>query len=133
MEDEAEIRRARQDFVTHERAAEWVEAAAVFAESAIRMVPNAATLEGRSAILKDMESGDFQLDSFALTPVTIAGDGAIAVERGRYFVTFTPPGASSAVSDSGKYLAAWGRTSDGAWLITEEIWNSDVPIGPEMN
>jgi ketosteroid isomerase-like protein len=55
--------------------------------------------------------------------------GALAVERGRYAVQFTPGPKSPmpAVKDSGSYVAVWRRESDGQWRAVWDAPVSEVP------
>ena len=53
--------------------------------------------------------------------------GNIAYEVGRYSVVVEPED-QAAVNDNGKYLVIWERQPDGDWLMSEDIWNSDLPI-----
>lgn len=48
--DVSAIRQAQQSFVRAELAGNWIEAAKVFSERAVRMQPNEPWLEGRAAI-----------------------------------------------------------------------------------
>jgi ketosteroid isomerase-like protein len=67
------------------------------------------------------------LTSFTLNPVEIEGVGKLAYQRGTYQMTMLLPGGVTA-SDSGKYVEIRRRQADGTWLITRDIWNSDIPL-----
>jgi ketosteroid isomerase-like protein len=43
-------------------------------------------------------------------------------------MTVTPPGAPAPVDDHGKYIVIERKQPDGSWLITEDIFSSDVPL-----
>jgi hypothetical protein len=67
--------------------------------------------------------------NLTLTPVAVAVNGPLGVERGTYSVTFTPPGATAPITDTGKYLVHWKQVG-GKWLLANDIWNSDLPAMP---
>ena len=64
-----------------------------------------------------------------LNPQSVSANGPLAVERGTYSVTFTPPGATAPITDTGKYLAHW-HLIGGKWMMVDDIWNSDLPVAP---
>ena len=57
---------------------------------------------------------------------------ASLMQRGTYAMTFTLPGAPGPTEDRGKYLLIERKQADGSWLITNEMFNSDVPL-PQSN
>ena len=66
------------------------------------------------------------LEAFAFHLVDLDGDGDVAFMRARFSMTFTPPGATTPVSDSGKILVVLRKQADGAWLRVADAWNSDL-------
>jgi ketosteroid isomerase-like protein len=103
--------------------------AAMYTEQAHVMPPNAPAAVGREAI-KAVFAPFFAMKSeLKLTPDAVVANGPVALERGTYSVTFTPPGASAPVTDTGKYLVHW-HLVDGKWLLADDIWNSDLPPMP---
>ena len=102
--------------------------AMMYAENASVMAPNMPTANGRDAI-REMFAGMFRSGSFQLHIAVdnVVANGPLAVERGRYHLTFTPAGGGTAVPDSGKYLVHWHRMN-GDWKIVDDIWNSSVPM-----
>ena len=62
--------------------------------------------------------------------VSVVANGPLAVEQGRYVVTFVPgpaaPTGTKASADTGKYLWQW-RKVDGRWLLAAASWSSDLP------
>jgi ketosteroid isomerase-like protein len=101
--------------------------AALYVEGGIAMPPHMPMATGRADIAKAItqitSAGKFNL---TITGTNLSVNGPVAIERGRFHVTITPP-KGPAITDSGKYLAHvhW---VNGAWLIAENIWNSDLPL-----
>ncbi|MGE5722072.1 MAG: YybH family protein [Sphingomonadales bacterium] len=101
---------------------------AFYAEDATVMLPGAAAMTGRDAILKGL--GDtvkdpaFKLDfSNAKTEVAAAGD--MAYTRGSYTVTYTNP-QKKVVTEKGSYVTVFKKQSDGGWKAVEDI---NTPAG----
>lgn len=68
------------------------------------------------------------MSAFSLTPIEIDGRGDLAYERGTYALTIAASGTTPAMPDHGKYLTVRRKQADGSWLITADIFNSDVPL-----
>jgi ketosteroid isomerase-like protein len=58
----------------------------------------------------------------------IDGVGDLAYVRGTYVMTFTLPEAPGPTEDRGKYLLIKRKQTDRSWLITNKIFNSDLPL-----
>ncbi|MBI4420269.1 MAG: DUF4440 domain-containing protein, partial [Gemmatimonadetes bacterium] len=65
---------------------------------------------------------------FTLEQITVEGRGDLAYVHGRYSLMVTPPGASAASKDEGKYVVLWKKQADGTWRATLGIFNSDLPL-----
>lgn len=106
--------------------------AALHAENAEILPPNAPAVNGRANIATYMAEGLAQ-GTFALTLTSqsVMADAADAFERGSYTFAFTPgpnaPKGMTAMADTGKYIAHW-HNDGGTWLIAHSIWNSDLPL-----
>ncbi len=100
-----------------------------YAENGMVMPPNEPARTGRSEIQASLGAFMAMKAQLTVTPVDVVANGAIAIDRGTYTVTFTPPGATAPVTDNGKYLAHW-HLIDGKWLMVADIWNSDLPPMP---
>lgn len=119
----------RRDVETGEQA--WLKAfnsgdaagvAAMYAENARLLPPNADILNGRATIepfIKDFVATGAQL-TFDLLDVHEAGDLCVSV--GTYRMTI--PGAPE---DRGKFIEVWKRQPDDAWRIIDDIFNSSLP------
>ncbi len=97
-----------------------------YTEGAQLLAPNRPTAEGRAAIRAFMASLG-SLQQMKLSIVSIEGMNDLACVHGTYALTWTPPGASVPQGDKGKYVEIWKRQADGAWKVTHDIFNSDLP------
>ena len=109
-------------------------AATVLTEDHFSMPPNGPAVAGRAAWLtwtKSMMVGG-QWTSVTTPELRYYGD-SLTVDRGRYVNTFVPaagsPPAVLPVSDTGKYVWVWKKTSSG-WQVAEAIWNSNAAPTP---
>jgi uncharacterized protein (TIGR02246 family) len=116
-----------QEFVTHFNAGHAdVVATEFYTEDAVVLAPGAPAANGRAAIQAAMGAFMPMKPQLTLTPVAVSANGPMAVERGTYSMTFTPPGAPGPVTEAGKYLAHW-KLVDGKWMMAADAWNSDAP------
>jgi uncharacterized protein (TIGR02246 family) len=127
-EDVAAIRGNSDTYTQLTLAGDFAGLAAMFTEDAVRMPPNAPALEGRTAIQAFAEAYYSTITEFESTTTEVGGAGDVAFARGTYSLTATPEGALEPVSDSGKWMAICKRQPDGTWLMTANIWNSDLPL-----
>ena len=103
--------------------------AGFYADNAVVMPPNMPAATTRDAITSAFGQFTAMKAQLTLMPQSVSANGPMAVERGTYTVTMTPPGATAPVTDTGKYLVHWHQ-ADGKWLIVDDIWNSDLPPMP---
>lgn len=101
--------------------------AAQYSETAVFMPPNQPAVEGRAAIQAWFKAFP-PIAAFRLTVIEVDGHGDVAYTRGRYSMTIAAAGKTPAVSDRGKFLAVHRRQADGSWLMSDDIFNSDVPL-----
>lgn len=111
----------------HMNAAHWDSLGQFYADNAVSMPPNAPALTGRAAIIDGMKQMLAPMSNLQIhfTSQSVSASGDMAVERGRYHMTFNM--GRRAMADSGKYLTHWHKV-DGRWVTVEEIFNSDVPV-----
>ena len=121
------IEASNQQFTAHFNAGHGDSVAARYAEDGRVMAPNMAVASGRQAIAASM--GMMAGATLALTTESVAANGPLAIERGTYKITLTPPGATAPITDTGKYLVHWRKVGDN-WLMVDDIWNSDLPAMP---
>ncbi len=125
-QDRAAIRQSEADFAASMIAKDYAKVAASYTADAVVLPANGPAATGRAAI--EQLLGTFPpLSAFTLNSVEIEGVGDLAYQRGTFFMTMQLPGGVTA-SDSGKYLEIRRRQPDGSWLITRDIWNSDIPL-----
>ena len=125
--DKATIRTNDEKFAQAVVAKNWSGLAAMYSTDAAFMPPNESAVQGRAAIQSWMNAFP-PVTAFSLTPQLVDGRGDLAYVRGTYMMTLTPPGAPAPVEDHGKYIVIERKQPDGSWLITEDIFNSDVPL-----
>lgn len=108
--------------------------AAVLTDDHYNMPPNHPPISGRSAWLaatRAMLAGGHW--SSVTTPESRMYGDSLTIDRGRYINTVVPasnaPGTLQPVSDTGKYVWLWRRTSRG-WQLAEAIWNSNAALKP---
>jgi len=106
---------------------------ALYTDDIVEMPPNMPVRDGKS----DVEAAagtDPRPTSFSLTPVETNGVGNLAYDRGTYAASMMVEGMDEPMTDMGKYLVLLRKQPDGSWLISEVIWNSDLPVpaGPQM-
>jgi ketosteroid isomerase-like protein len=125
--DLAAIRAAATSFAENGLARRDSANAAQYAENAVFMPPNQPAVEGRAAIRAWLAAFP-PMSAFSLTSIEIDGQGDLAYERGTYAFTIAAAGKAPAMEDHGKYLAVRRRQADGSWLMTLDMFNSDVPL-----
>lgn len=116
------------------RAEEWSElfnagdidgVVGLYAGDARLLPPNGETVQGHEAIRADFQA---MVDA-GLTGTLETTEAMVAGDLGYRVGTFTLNAPDGSVADRGKYIETW-RLVDGEWLITNDIYNSDLPAGP---
>jgi ketosteroid isomerase-like protein len=105
---------------------DWDTLAGEYAEDAVRMPPNAPTVQGRDAIRRMLQQMP-PISAFTFRLVDLHGEGNLAYMRGAWSITVAPPGAPKPVSDSGKILVVLRKEPNGSWVRVADAWNSDAP------
>ena len=103
----------------------------VFAEDCWVMPPHLEPVAGREA-LRNFWQHSFQLGrwQFTLDTQDVVVSGPLAVERGRYHLTFpaaTDQGGAQASEDRGNYVVMWRRDPGGQWRA---VWDAPVSTLP---
>ncbi|MFI5210376.1 MAG: YybH family protein [Gemmatimonadales bacterium] len=125
-QDRAAIRQSEADFAASMLAKDFAKVAASYTADAVVLPANGPAATGRAAIEQLLNTFP-PLTAFTLNSAEIEGLGDLAYQRGTFLMTMQLPGGVTAV-DSGKYLEIRRRQGDGSWLITRDIWNSDIPL-----
>ena len=128
-DDVAAIKASTEAFIQAVRSEDWAAFVALYTEDAVFMPPNQPMVQGRAAI-QTWEEAFPTITEFNLTVEEIDGRGDLAYARGTYSVTVKPEGVPEPIQDTGKYLEIRRKQEDGSWLITIDIWNSDLPLPP---
>lgn len=94
-----------------------------------RVLPPNSELEiGSDAVRAEFSA---MIDAgLAITLSTV--EAMVSGDIGHRFGTYTLQTGGETV-DVGKYIETWQRGDDGQWRISNDIWNSDLPVaGPDM-
>ena len=96
--------------------------AALYAEDARLLPPNYEATIGRDAV-KEMFGAMIESGlTIELKVMETQSAGDVAYNVGAYKLL-----AGDEVVDRGKYVETWRRGNDDVWLMTNDIWNSDLP------
>lgn len=126
--DRSSIEDVTRRFENAIRSKDWAGVAALYTDDTIFNPPNAPAIEGRAAVEAWMANFP-PLNAFSLEPVKVEGSGDLAYVLGRYTMTLAPPGAPEPIHDHGKFIEIRRRQPNGEWLISADIFNSDLPSG----
>jgi ketosteroid isomerase-like protein len=88
------------------------------------MPPNMPTVTRREAIATMMNQ--MGAANLTLTAQAVWSDGEVAIERGTFAFSITPP-SGPAMTSAGKYMVHWKKVG-GEWLLHQDIWNDDAPM-----
>jgi uncharacterized protein (TIGR02246 family) len=128
--DRAAIEQLAGQFQTAFNAGDAAAVAATYAEGAVLMPPDQATVEGTAAIQAYFQ-GFFDANTatieLASNEIEVSGDWAY--DRGTYTMTTTPKAGGDAATIYGKYLVLLARQADGTWKVSRDIDNhSPAPM-----
>lgn len=96
-----------------------------YAEDVRVMPPNEKSATGREAARAAFGAMIDAGLGGTLTSVDTAASGDVGYNVGVYKLM-----AGDEVVDTGKYMETWRRADDGEWYMTNDIWNSDMPVAP---
>ncbi len=129
--DIAAIEAFHESFLEAERANDWEAVAALMAEDAVLMPMGHPVLDGPAGYLDYVAPlvGDYGVvvTDFVGAIQEIDGRGDIAYLRTTWSHTVTMHGIPEPTAEAGKQLIILKMQSDGPWLATQWIWNSDGP------
>jgi ketosteroid isomerase-like protein len=98
--DRTSIQAAVDSFTNAIKSGDYAAAASWYTVDAVFMPPNAPVVEGRPAIQKTLESFG-KVSAFSQPVVEVDGVGDLAYARVNFDLTFTPPSATTPISDKG--------------------------------
>ena len=93
-----------------------------FSTDAIYMPPNTETVVGKDAIRTIAKS--FPEIRIQFNVLEIMGSADYAYVRGAFTVT----NPADTLLDKGKFLSVWKKFPDDKWLLTHDIFSSDLPV-----
>ena len=124
--DEQAIRAASDEYVRLEVSGDAEKWAALSTPDVVMMPEREKTIQGRDGLVawaRQLPAGG----KLAVSMREIRGYGKIAIERGSYTATASAQQNAPPQTATGNYLVVWERQPSGSWLITRNIWNSDLP------
>lgn len=122
---EATIRGLTQDLSMAFNTGNYDQMAALFSPEGILMAPHRGMVEGNKAIEHaGRQLSEAGFEDLRLETLRVTHSGDIAVEIGRYSLRLRLNNGTI-IADRGKYVHTWKRL--GAWLLTAQCWNSDLP------
>ena len=122
---ETTIRGLTQDLSMAFNTGNYDQVAALFSTDGVMMPPNRNMAEGARAIEQTSRAlGESGYEDLRFETLRVSHSGDIAVESGRYSIMRRQENGTT-VADRGKFVHTWRRL--GAWLMTIECWNSDLP------
>ncbi len=98
--------------------------AALYAEDATEMPGNSPAAEGRETIRARYGTPQ---PTFTINSLEVDGRDGLAFDRGTWSLSDVPVGDTTGVR-IGKYLWISRKQTDGSWLWTHLIWNTDAPV-----
>ncbi len=125
--DVAAIKASTVVFAEAVLAGDWAAFAVLYEEDAVFMPPHGPVVEGRVAIQALLELFP-SITQYEATIVQTDGRGDLAFVRATYSETYSVEGTPEPIHDTGKFVEIWRKQPDGKWLISVEIWNSDLPL-----
>lgn len=127
-EDEASIETLATSYRQFILSRDYDAWAALFAEDAVYMVPNATVLQGRSAIRASLNDLPTPPSEMTVSLTTVQGSGDVAWAWGTYAYTMPAVGDTASATEIGKFLWGLKRQPSGEWLIGAEAFNADTPV-----
>jgi ketosteroid isomerase-like protein len=106
-------------------AGDFATAASYYTDDGMMLPPNAPVIQGRAAI-QSFLAGYPRITAFKQDIAELEASGKLAYARLTYTLTMTPPGARAPLNDTGKIIIIMRKQTNGTWLTTRGIWNSDL-------
>jgi uncharacterized protein (TIGR02246 family) len=126
-EDVAAIRAADDAWIQAFRDNDDAALVALYSEDAVIMPPNEPAVESRAAVRAYHEADLVTVTEYSESILEIDGRDGLAYIRGTSSMVGIGEDGEP-VTESSKFLVILRKQADGSWLITHEIWNSDLPV-----
>lgn len=95
----------------------------IYTEDARLLPPDAPMIEGREAVAQFWQAVmDSPVHSLALGGVALEVAGDTAIETGTWSITVPKEGGGE-MQVGGKALVIWKKGADGAWRMSQDMWN----------
>ena len=124
--DHSAIEAVGNEFTQHMTSGNHAGVAALYTENGVILPPNGPAVTGRAAIEQFLASFP-PVGQMHFGYVTVDGAGDVAFVHGTYHVVMQGPDGVT-MEDSGKFIEIRRRQADGRWLISHDIWSSDVAM-----
>lgn len=124
-QDVEAIRAATRASLAASNGRDWSKWVTFFTADVVVQPPNTPALKGRAAV----EAWGRAFPSFkdlVLDQEDITGRGDLAYARGRYSMVLMLPGMPE-MKDTGHFIELWRKESDGAWRVSADTFNSELP------
>jgi ketosteroid isomerase-like protein len=117
------------EFVAHFNAAHGDLVAAQYADDGELAVAGQQLIKGRKDIAGFVAGLGQMKATLKLTATSVQANGPIAIERGDYTLSVSPPGAPQALTETGTFLVHWHKIN-GAWLRVHDVATTPSPLPP---
>lgn len=122
----AKIDEGRLAFEAALRSGDAAAAAAIYADDATLLAPDADVVRGRNAIERFWRTGvETGIEQVELVVIELQQRGDVAVEVGHYAL-FLAPESGAHVVDRGRYLVVHRVEPDGHWRRAAEMFSPDL-------
>jgi ketosteroid isomerase-like protein len=123
------IEAANAEFIQHFVQGHGDIVAGQYTEDAQLMMAGVPVAKGRQQIAATFNSLAPMKPALTLTVDKVTVSGPMALERGTYALTITPPGAPGPATETGSYLVHWHKVGD-KWIRVDDIGTSEKPFPP---
>jgi len=117
------------EFVAHFNAGHGDLVAAQYTEDAELAVAGQPLVKGKKDIAGFVTGLSQMKAALTLTATSVEANGPVAIERGDYTLSISPPGASQALTETGTFLVHWHNVN-GAWLRVHDLATTPAPLPP---
>jgi ketosteroid isomerase-like protein len=128
----AKITQATKEWGEAFRSGEISDTMAFLAPDAVLIPPNQPALVGTKAT-EAWAKGMFE--AVTIQDIAISVDGVRvadgwAVSHGEWHMTMAA--GETIMRDTTRYVVIWERQTDGSWKVAHDVWNSSLPLEPDL-